>query len=372
MELIELRKELEEIEKRITEFKTSLKIEDKEQRVAEIENMMLDADFWNDSDNASALVTESKSIKKELDEFSNMIDYLEHSQEMVEFLRDEEDKEIYNDLEETVSMLKDSVEDFSFRLLFSEEYDNNNAILDIHAGAGGTDATDWAEIMLRMYERFFSKQGLKYSYLNYQSGDITGVKSATIKVEGDFAYGLLKGEKGVHRVIRISPFDPSGKRHTSFASIDVMPEFSDDEINIEINNDDLKIDTYRAQGAGGQHINTTDSAVRITHLPTGIVVQSQAERSQIKNKDTAMKNLKSKLYQLELEEKEKELASIRGEQKDIGWGSQIRSYVFTPYTMVKDHRTNYEVSTVDKVMDGDIIDFIDAYLHYNMKEKEVL
>ena len=372
MELIELRKELEEINKRITEFKTSLKIEDKTERVAEIENMMLEADFWNDSEAASLLVTESKSIKKELDEFSEMIDYLEHSEEMVEFLKDEDDEEIYQDLLETVVNLKSSVEDFSFRLLFSEEYDNNSAILEIHAGAGGTDATDWSELMLRMYERFFTKQGLKYSYLNYQSGDITGVKSATIKIEGDFAYGLLKGEKGVHRVVRISPFDPSGKRHTSFASIDVIPEFNDDEINIEINNEDLKIDTYRAQGAGGQHINTTDSAVRITHLPTGIVVQSQAERSQIKNKDTAMKNLKSKLYQLELEEKEKELASIRGEQKDIGWGSQIRSYVFTPYTMVKDHRTNYEVSTVDKVMDGDIIDFIDAYLHYNMKEKEVL
>ena len=372
MELIELRKELEEINKKITEFKTSLKIEDKTERVAEIENMMLEADFWNDSEAASLLVTESKSIKKELDEFSEMIDYLEHSEEMVEFLKDEDDEEIYQDLLETVVNLKSSVEDFSFRLLFSEEYDNNTAILEIHAGAGGTDATDWSELMLRMYERFFTKQGLKYSYLNYQSGDITGVKSATIKIEGDFAYGLLKGEKGVHRVVRISPFDPSGKRHTSFASIDVIPEFNDDEINIEINNEDLKIDTYRAQGAGGQHINTTDSAVRITHLPTGIVVQSQSERSQIQNRDAAMKNLKSKLYQLEIEEKEKELAAIRGEQKDIGWGSQIRSYVFTPYTMVKDHRTNYEVSTVDKVMDGEIIDFIDAYLHYNMKEKEVL
>ena len=372
MELIELRKELEEINKRITEFKTSLKIENKTERVAEIENMMLEADFWNDSEAASLLVTESKSIKKELDEFSEMIDYLEHSEEMVEFLKDEDDEEIYQDLLETVVNLKSSVEDFSFRLLFSEEYDNNTAILEIHAGAGGTDATDWSELMLRMYERFFTKQGLKYSYLNYQSGDITGVKSATIKIEGDFAYGLLKGEKGVHRVVRISPFDPSGKRHTSFASIDVIPEFNEDEINIEINNEDLKIDTYRAQGAGGQHINTTDSAVRITHLPTGIVVQSQSERSQIQNKDAAMKNLKSKLYQREIEEKEKEFTAIRGEQKDIGWGSQIRSYVFTPYTMVKDHRTNYEVSTVDKVMDGEIIDFIDAYLHYNIKEKEVL
>ena len=372
MELIELRKELEEINKRITEFKTSLKIEDKTERVAEIENMMLDADFWNDSEAASLLVTESKSIKKELDEFSEMVDYLEHSEEMVEFLKDEEDDEIYQDLLETVVNLKSSVEDFSFRLLFSEEYDNNNAILEIHAGAGGTDATDWSELMLRMYERFFTIQGLKYSYLNYQSGDITGAKSAAIKIEGDFAYGLLKGEKGVHRVVRISPFDPSGKRHTSFASIDVIPEFNEDEINIEINNEDLKIDTYRAQGAGGQHINTTDSAVRITHLPTGIVVQSQSERSQIQNRDYAMKNLKSKLHQLEIEEKEKELAAIRGEQKDIGWGSQIRSYVFTPYTMVKDHRTNYEVSAIDKVMDGEIIDFIDAYLHFNMKEKEIL
>ncbi len=369
LELVELKRELEEIEKKITEFKNSLNIEDKKERVAEIENMMLEADFWNEAEKAGEMVTESKNIKKELDEFNEMIDYAEHSSEMIEYLKEDEDEEIYTELIDTVKNLKKKVDDFSFRLLFSEEYDNNAAILEIHAGAGGTDATDWAELMLRMYERFFVKQGLNYSYLNYQTGDITGVKSATIKVEGDFAYGLLKGEKGVHRVIRISPFDPSGKRHTSFCSIDVIPEFSDDEIDIEINSEDLKIDTYRAQGAGGQHINTTDSAVRITHIPTGIVVQSQAERSQIKNREYAMKNLKSKLYKLELEEKEKELASIRGEQKDISWGSQIRSYVFTPYTMVKDHRTNYEVSTVDKVMDGEIIDFIDAYLHYYMQGK---
>ena len=370
MELVELRKELEDIEKKIADFENSLGIEDKEERVAFIEHEMLEPSFWDDNEKASMLVAESKNLQKELDEFTLMITYLDHAKEMVEYLKDEDDEEIYIELMDTVVNLKSSVEDFSFRLLFSEEYDNNSAILEIHAGAGGTDANDWGELMLRMYERFFTKQGLSYSYMNYQAGDITGVKSATIKIDGSYAYGLLKGEKGVHRVIRISPFDPSGKRHTSFCSIDVIPEFSDEEVDVEINNEDLKIDTYRAQGAGGQHINTTDSAVRITHLPTGIVVQSQAERSQIKNKDAAMKNLKAKLFQLQLEEKERELAQIRGEQKDIGWGSQIRSYVFTPYTMVKDHRTDYEVATVDKVMDGEIIDFIDAYLHYNMQKKE--
>ena len=368
MELVEIRKEIEEVEKKISEFSTSLGIEEKEERVAFIENEMLQSDFWNDNEKASTLVAESKNLKKELDDFKTMLANLENAKEIVEYLKEDEDKELYNELLDLVADLKKTSSEFSFRLLFAEKYDNNNALLEIHAGAGGTDANDWGELMLRMYERFFTKEGLSYTYLNYQAGDITGVKSATIKVSGPYAYGLLKGEKGVHRVVRISPFDPSGKRHTSFCSIDVIPEFSDEEIDIEINTEDLKVDTYRAQGAGGQHINTTDSAVRITHLPTGTVVQSQAERSQIKNREAAMKNLKAKLYQLELEEKEKELAQIRGEQKEIGWGSQIRSYVFTPYTMVKDHRTNYEVSTVDKVMDGEIIDFIDAYLHYNIKE----
>ena len=361
MELIELKKELEEVNKQISEFKTSLKIEEKEQRVAEIENMMLDADFWNDSETASTLVTESKSIKKELDEFSAMLDYLNHSEEMIEFLNDEDDEEIYQELIETVRDLKQQVEDFSFRLLFAEEYDNNTAILEIHAGAGGTDATDWAEIMLRMYERFFTKQGLSYSYLNYQSGDITGVKSATLKIEGDFAYGLLKGEKGVHRVVRISPFDPSGKRHTSFAAVFVYPEV-DNSINIEINKSDVREDTFRASGAGGQHINKTDSAIRLTHIPTGIVVTCQSERSQHSNRATAWDQLKSKLYQLELQKQNEVKSEIENSKLENGWGSQIRSYVLDD-SRVKDLRTGYESKNPSAVLDGDLDKFVIEMLH---------
>lgn len=369
MELFELRKEIEEIEKKIEYFKISLNLDIKKERLAEIDNLMLDSNFWNDSESATKIVAESKFLKKELDEFEELVFLLEHNIEVIDYLKSENDSELYNELLENHNELKIKTENFTFRLLLSEPYDNNVAIFSIHAGAGGSDATDCAEILLNMYERFFAKQGLKYSYLNYQRGDICGVKSVTLEITGDYAYGLLKGEQGVHRFIRISPFDPSGKRHTSFCSVDVIPEFDDDEINIEISNDDLKIDTFRAQGSGGQHINTTDSAVRITHIPTGIVVQSQAERSQLINKETALKELKSRLYKLQLEEKEKELSGLRGEQKSIGWGSQIKSYVFTPYTMVKDHRTNYEVGNVDKVMNGEIIDFIDSYLHYNMNLK---
>lgn len=369
MELIEIRKELENISKTIEDFKISLNLEWKEERVAEIENLMLESSFWDNNEKATKIVAESKFLKSELEEFSELVVLLEHNLEVVEFLKEEQDVEMYNDLLETHKQLKDNTEKFTFRLLLSEEYDNHPALLEIHAGAGGSDATDCAEILLKMYERFFVKEGFKFNYINYQSGDICGVKSATIRIEGDYAYGMLKGEKGVHRFIRISPFDPSGKRHTSFCSIDVIPEFSDEETNIVISNEEIKVDTFRAQGAGGQHINTTDSAVRITHIPTGIVVQSQSERSQLINKETALKELKSKLYQLQLEEKERELNDIRGEQKSIGWGSQIKSYVFTPYTMVKDHRTNYEVGNVDKVMNGEIKDFIENYLHYNMNLK---
>lgn len=369
MEIIEIKNELESIKKTLEDFKISLNLESKQERLAEIENLMLGTDFWNDSTKATDIVAESKFLKKELEEFEELNLITEHNEEIIDYLKLEEDKDIYLELLESQKLLRENIEKFTLRLLLSEPYDNHSAIFEIHAGAGGSDATDCAEILLKIYERFFTKQGLKYKYINYQNGDICGVKSVTLKIEGEYPYGILKSEKGVHRFIRISPFDPSGKRHTSFCSVDVIPEFSDNEISIEINNEDLKIDTYRAQGAGGQHINTTDSAVRITHIPSGIVVQSQSERSQLINKETALKELKSKLYQLELEIKEKELSDIRGEQKAIAWGSQIKSYVFTPYTMVKDHRTNYEVGNIDKVMNGEIFDFIDSYLHYNMNNK---
>ncbi|MDO4814842.1 MAG: peptide chain release factor 2 [Gemella sp.] len=369
MELVEIRRELADIKKKIEEFHKSLELDVKEEKAASIDNQMLEPDFWNDNEKATKLVAESKFLKKELADFEELTLLLEHNEELVEYLKDEEDEEIYQELLTSQQDLKTKMDEFTLRLLLSEDYDNHSAIFEIHAGAGGVDATDCGEILLRMYERFFQKQGLKYSYLDYQAGDVTGIKSVTIRVEGDYAYGLLKGEKGVHRIVRISPFDSSGKRHTSFCSVDVVPEFEDDEIDIQISSDELKIDTYRASGAGGQHINTTDSAVRITHLPTGTVVQSQAERSQISNRERAMKDLKSKLYQLKLDEKAAEINSIRGEQMSIGWGSQIKSYVFAPYTMVKDHRTGYEVSTIDKVLDGQIFDFIEAYLHFNMNSK---
>ena len=250
---------------------------------------------------------------------------------------------------------------YELQLLLSDPYDQNNAILELHPGAGGTESQDWGSILLRMYTRWAEKKGFKVETLNYLPGDEAGIKSVTLLIKGHNAYGYLKAEKGVHRLVRISPFDSSGRRHTSFVSCDVVPEFTGD-IEIEIRTEDLKIDTYRASGAGGQHVNTTDSAVRITHTPTGIVVTCQNERSQIKNRDQAMKMLKAKLYQREIEEKEKAMMDIRGEQKEIGWGSQIRSYVFHPYSMVKDHRTDTEVGNVHAVADGEIDPFIDAYL----------
>jgi len=250
---------------------------------------------------------------------------------------------------------------YELQLLLSEPYDKNNAILELHPGSGGTESQDWGSLLLRMYTRWAEKKGFKVQTVDYQPGEEAGIKSVTLAIRGHNAYGYLKAEKGVHRLVRISPFDSAGRRHTSFVSCDVIPEFTD-EIEVEIRTEDIRIDTYRASGAGGQHINTTDSAIRITHLETGIVVTCQNERSQIKNRETAMKMLKSKLYQRKIEEKEEQMAAIRGEQKEISWGSQIRSYVFHPYSMVKDHRTNAEVGNINAVMDGDLDDFIDAYL----------
>lgn len=269
------------------------------------------------------------------------------------------DKELEKKLVEGENL----IQDFKIKLLLDEKYDGNNVILTINAGAGGTEACDWVEMLYRMYDRWANKNELKVEILDSMAGDEAGIKSITLNIKGNYAYGYLKGEKGVHRLVRISPFDTNGKRHTSFAAVNIMPEIEDD-VEIEIKTEDLKIDTYRASGAGGQHINTTDSAVRITHVPTNTVVTCQSERSQIKNRETAMKILKSKLFELELEKREKEMAELKGVDNKIEWGSQIRSYVFQPYKMVKDHRTKAEEGNVDKVMDGDINIFINEYLKY--------
>ncbi|BAB07324.1 peptide chain release factor 2 in translation [Halalkalibacterium halodurans C-125] len=282
-----------------------------------------------------------------------------------ELCKEETDADLQQELEQGLKGLVKELNEFELQLLLNEPYDKNNAILELHPGAGGTESQDWASMLLRMYTRWAENKGYKVETLDYLPGDEAGVKSVTLLIKGHNAYGYLKAEKGVHRLVRISPFDSSGRRHTSFVSCEVMPEL-DDSVEIEISTEDLKIDTYRSSGAGGQHVNTTDSAVRITHLPTNTVVTCQSERSQIKNRERAMKMLQAKLLQLKLEEQQKELAEIRGEQKEIGWGSQIRSYVFHPYSMVKDHRTNVEVGNTNAVMDGEIDSFIDAYLRWNV------
>lgn len=318
-------------------------------------------DFWDNQNAAQTVINETNALKEMVDQFHDLNESYENLQLTYDLVKEEEDEELQVEL---VSELKDLVgqlNDFELQLLLSEQHDKNNAILELHPGAGGTESQDWGSMLLRMYTRWAEKKGFKVETLDYLPGDEAGIKSVTLLIKGHNAYGYLKAEKGVHRLVRISPFDSSGRRHTSFVSCEIMPEFNE-EIDIEIRTEDLKVDTYRASGAGGQHINTTDSAVRITHTPTNIVVTCQTERSQIKNRERAMKMLQAKLYQKRIEEQEAELAEIRGEQKDIGWGSQIRSYVFHPYSMVKDHRTNTEIGNVHAVMDGELDPFIDAFL----------
>jgi peptide chain release factor 2 len=318
-------------------------------------------DFWNDQNAAQTVINEANALKDQVNEFVNLNDSYENLELTYQLVKEEPDADLQAELDEEIQQLSKSLSDFELQLLLSEPHDKNNAILELHPGAGGTESQDWGSLLLRMYTRWAEKKGFKVETLDYLPGDEAGIKSVTLLIKGHNAYGYLKAEKGVHRLVRISPFDSSGRRHTSFVSCEIMPEFNDD-IEIDIRSEDLKIDTYRASGAGGQHINTTDSAVRITHLPTNTVVTCQTERSQIKNREQAMKMLKSKLYQLEIEKQQAELDEIRGEQKEIGWGSQIRSYVFHPYSMVKDHRTNVEVGNTGSVMDGEIDMFIDAYL----------
>jgi peptide chain release factor 2 len=317
--------------------------------------------FWDNQNEAQTVINESNSLKEAVNQFNEMNETHENLEVTHELLKEEPDAELHAELENEVVELTTAMNEFELQLLLSEPHDKNNAILELHPGAGGTESQDWGSMLLRMYTRWGEKKGFKVETLDYLPGDEAGIKSVTLLFKGHNAYGYLKAEKGVHRLVRISPFDASGRRHTSFVSCEVMPEFND-EIDIDIRTEDLKIDTYRASGAGGQHINTTDSAVRITHIPTNTVVTCQTERSQIKNRERAMKMLQAKLYQLKLDEQQAELDEIRGEQKEIGWGSQIRSYVFHPYSLVKDHRTSTESGNVQGVMDGDLDPFIDAYL----------
>jgi peptide chain release factor 2 len=329
--------------------------------IAEYDEMMADPTFWDDQNKANGIIAKSTEAKKTYEKFHKLESDLEDIKVLLEMLELEEDDEMNEEIESNIHTLEAELSSYELDLLLNEEYDHLNAILEIHPGAGGTESQDWGDMLLRMYQRWANQHDFKVETLDYQAGDEAGIKSVTLAIKGYNAYGYLKSERGVHRLVRISPFDSNARRHTSFCSIDVMPEL-DDTIEVEIKTDEIRVDTYRASGAGGQHINKTESAVRITHLPTGLVTQSQEGRSQIANKEQAMNMMKSKLYQLELEKQAQEAAAIKGEQLEIGWGSQIRSYVFQPYTMVKDHRTNFESGNVGAVMDGDLDGFIDAYL----------
>jgi len=331
------------------------------QQLEEIEYQIAAPDFWDDNENAQQKLKTQKMLLKRTELYKDLLSQIEDLESYCEMALEEEDDDMEPEIESTFKTLEAVYEKIHLETLLKGEFDHNNAIVSIHAGSGGTDAQDWAEMLLRMYKRWSEKQGFSVKVLDLQNDTTAGIKSVTLLIEGENAYGFLKSEKGVHRIVRISPFDASGKRHTSFSSVDVMPEI-DESYEIEIAASDLKIDTYRATGAGGQHINTTDSAVRITHVPTGIVVQCQNERSQIQNRATAMSMLKAKLIELKEQEQKDKIEDLAGDYSQITWGSQIRSYVFHPYSMVKDHRTNAEMGNVHAVMDGDIDLFIDAYL----------
>lgn len=338
---------------------TLFEIEKLKNRLNDLEKETLKEDFW--SKNNGNILQEIKILKDKINLYTKTALTLNDLLEMNKLLEEEEDNELVKELLNDTKKLNKDIENLEIKTLLSGKYDINNAIISMHPGAGGTESQDWVEMLYRMYTRWAEKNNFEVKELDFLEGDEAGIKSVTFLVKGEYAYGYLKGEMGVHRLVRISPFDSGGRRHTSFASVEVLPEINDD-VQIEINPDDLRIDTYRASGAGGQHINKTSSAVRITHIPTNIVVTCQSERSQIQNRETAMKMLKSKLFDLKEKEREANITDLKGEQKDIAWGSQIRSYVFCPYTMVKDHRTNYEVGNVQAVMDGQIDDFIKEYL----------
>ena len=339
-------------------------ITDKRDELKKLEKQIQDENFWQqETSETTKILVKQKELKRKIEKYELAQNEVNNLIELTELANIENDENVAKDILKYTNKLEEEIGKLQLETLLSGKYDKNNAILTLHPGAGGTESQDWAEMLYRMYTRWASKKGYEVKELDYLEGDEAGIKSVTFEIIGENAYGYMKGEMGVHRLVRISPFDAGGRRHTSFASLEVLPEITED-IEIDINPDDLRIDTYRASGAGGQHINKTSSAVRITHILTNIVVACQSERSQIQNRETAMKMLKSKLYDLKEKEQKETINDLKGVQKDIAWGSQIRSYVFCPYTLVKDHRTNFEVGNVQTVMDGNLDGFIESYLKY--------
>lgn len=357
----DLRVKIEDLKKKFDDAMRVFSKENKEKKLKELEEVMSSPDFWNDQKKAQETTREAQKIRKMLQEAQEIEGLFEDIEVAIELSN--EDPEMAEQVNELVEEVEEKVRVFELEMILNGKYDSNNAYLSVHPGAGGTESHDWAQMLLRMYTRWAERHGFGVDIVDYQPGEEAGVKSATILIKGEYAYGYLKHERGVHRLVRISPFDASHRRHTSFASVNVIPEIGDD-VDIEIKPDEIRIDTFRASGHGGQYVNKTESAVRITHIPTGIVVSIQTERSQHKNKEIAMKILKARLLQLELEKRRKEIENIQGELKDIAWGNQIRSYIFHPYNLVKDHRTGVETSDVNAVMDGDIDIFIEAELVY--------
>lgn len=334
-----------------------------EQELKELEEQTTKEGFWNDQKESNKILSQISLRKNKCSKYRNLFDEINNILELIELTEIEPDEELESEITTNTRKIENELQKFELETLFSGKYDNCNAILTLHPGAGGTESQDWAEMLYRMYTRWATKNGFNITELDYLEGDEAGIKSVTFLISGENAYGYLKGEMGVHRLVRISPFDSGGRRHTSFVSLEVIPEIEDD-VEIYINPDDIKMDVYRASGAGGQHINKTSSAVRLTHIPTGIIVACQTQRSQMQNRDNAMKMLKSKLVDLKERENKAKIEDLKGVQREIAWGNQIRSYVFCPYTLVKDHRTNFETGNIQAVMDGEIDGFIESYLKF--------
>lgn len=354
--------QLSSMKQEIDTLMLRLKIEEKAAQVAELESQASAADLWEDPENAQKVMQRLSGLKAQVEKWQAVAGRINDALELAEL----SDDDLYEDLSQEVESLQPVVERLSFQAMFSGPYDDENAILAIHAGAGGTDSQDWAEMLERMYLRWAEENGYKIDIIERSEGEEAGVKSVTLEVQGDYAFGYLQSERGVHRLVRLSPFDSANRRHTSFAKVELWPDIQDD-VDIEVNETDLRIDTYRAGGAGGQHVQKNDTAVRITHIPTGVVVQCQNQRSQKQNRDRAMQILKARLYEMEMEKQEAAMSELKGENVDAGWGNQIRSYVLHPYQLAKDHRTDYEVGNVSAVLNGRLNDFMEAYLRYKIE-----